>query len=164
MQRQEKEKYAQEVLALLKKEESLFVLSHTNFTAEQWIALRHEIKKNTGSVIVIKKKLARIVFDQLNYIHLIEKKHKGHVFIVTAGSKFFNILNILKRFSETKEKKICLLGGVLEKNELNQESLEMVKNMTSIKDIHTLLIRVLLESPMRLTRLLNAVVKKKEAS
>lgn len=164
MQRQEKEKCVQDLLLSLKKERSLFVLSHTHFKANRWISLRQAVKKYHGSVIVVKKNLAKILFKNLNYDHLMNENQKGHIFLVTAGSDFFKVLNILKKFTETKEKNISLLGGVLEKNVLNQSQLNMVSQMNSVNDIRVALIRILLYAPMKLIRVLKEAVKIKETS
>ena len=163
MKRQEKETYLKKIISSLTKESSFFVLMHNMFKAHQWLNLRSVVKKNGGGVIVIKKRLAQLVFKKLNYDHVISSEYKGHIFIVTTGKNCFGILNNIKSIIDTAPKSLSILGGVLEKSPIKAQYLEVISKMKSEKDVYVAVLRTLMHPLIQTARILSARITQNEA-
>lgn len=156
MKRQEKETYLKNIILSLAQESSFFVLMHNKFKASQWIALRTVVKKNGGGVVVIKKRLAQLVFKELNYAHIIPTEYKGHIFIVTAGDNCFGILRNVRTMIDSAPKSLSILGGVLEKSSIKAQHLEVISKMKSEKDLYISVLRTLMHPLIQTARILSA--------
>lgn len=149
MKREDKINLVSTLQSSLKEAKGIFVVENNGLTVKEFEKLRSLLRDSISLFKVVKNRIMKIALKDTEFSDVSSLlKRPTAVILATDG---LAVTKVLAKFA-SEHPKLLILGGKIDSNLLNEESIIELSKLPSLQEIRSTIARLLIEPASRLAR------------